>query len=86
VATFVHNTVGLLAPEAREAGVTVQTYLDRRPVLKVGVRENGRLWGAWTGGLIGMRQRRARLCESFRRSPCYTSPLPSPLVPGRRTF
>ena len=49
VATFVHNTVGLLAPEAREAGVTVQTYLDRRPVLKVGVRENGRLWGAWTG-------------------------------------
>ena len=63
MATFVHNTVGLLAPEAREAGVTVQTYLDRRPVLKVGVRENGRLWGAWTGGLIGMRQRRARLCD-----------------------
>ena len=43
MATFVHNTVGLLAPEAREAGVTVQTFLDRRPVLKVG------LWGAWTG-------------------------------------
>jgi hypothetical protein len=44
VATFVHNTVGLLAPEAREAGVNVNVFLDRRPVLKVG------LWGAWTGG------------------------------------